>query len=65
MRKRSKPICDVEIGHRTASVCNIANIAYELKRPLKWNPKKESFKKDKEANALLGRTMRPEWAIKL
>jgi len=65
MRKRSKPICDVEIGHRTASVCNIANIAYELKRPLKWNPKKESFKKDKEANALLGRKLRPEWAIKL
>jgi len=65
MRKRSKPICDVEIGHRTASVCNIANIAYELKRPLKWNPKKETFKKDKEANALLGRKLRPEWAIKL
>ena len=65
MRKRSKPICDVEIGHRTASVCNIANIAYELKRPLKWNPKKEIFKKDKEANALLGRKLRPEWAIKL
>jgi predicted dehydrogenase len=65
MRKRSRPICDVEIGHRTASVCNIANIAYELKRPLKWNPKKETFKKDKEANALLGRKLRPEWAIKL
>jgi hypothetical protein len=28
MRNRSKPICDVEIGHRTASVCNIGNIAY-------------------------------------
>lgn len=65
MRKRSRPICDVEIGHRTASVCNIANIAYELKRPLKWNPKKETFKKDDEANALLGRKLRPEWAIKL
>jgi predicted dehydrogenase len=65
MRKRSKPICDVEIGHRTASVCNIANIAYELKRPLKWNPKKETFKKDKEANEMLGRKLRPEWAIKL
>jgi len=65
MRTRTKPICDVEIGHRTASLCNIANIAYELKRPLQWNPAKEKFKKDKEANALLGRRMRPEWAVKL
>ena len=65
MRKRSKPISDVEIGHRTATVCNIGNIAYELKRPLKWNPKKEKFKDDKEANALLGRPMLNEWAIKI
>ncbi|MGV3558902.1 Gfo/Idh/MocA family protein [Larkinella arboricola] len=65
MRKRSKPICDVEIGHRTASVCTIGNIAYELKRPLEWNPKKEQFKKDKEANARLERPLKAEWAIKL
>jgi predicted dehydrogenase len=65
MRKRSKPICDVEIGHRTASVCNIGNIAYQLKRPLVWNPKKEQFKNDAEANALLGRTMNNEWGIKI
>ncbi|GAB3949033.1 Gfo/Idh/MocA family oxidoreductase [Spirosoma harenae] len=65
MRKRSKPICDVEVGHRTASVCNIGNIAYQLKRPLQWNPKKEQFKDDKEANALLGRPMKNQWAIKI
>jgi predicted dehydrogenase len=65
MRKRSKPICDVEIGHRTASVCNIGNIAYQLNRPLQWNPKKESFKNDKEANALLGRSMNDAWGIKI
>ena len=65
MRKRSKPICDVEIGHRTSSVCNLGNIAYELKRPLQWNPKKEQFKNDKEANELLGRSMRAEWGIKI
>ncbi|HEX9958956.1 MAG TPA: Gfo/Idh/MocA family oxidoreductase [Fibrella sp.] len=65
MRKRSKPICDVEVGHRTASVCNIGNIAYQLKRPLVWNPKKEQFKNDAEANALLGRPMLNEWGIKI
>ena len=65
MRNRTKPICDVEIGHRTATVCNIGNIAYQLKRPLKWDPKKEEFDKDAEANGLLGRRMTNEWAIKI
>jgi predicted dehydrogenase len=65
MRKRSKPISDVEVGHRTASVCNLGNIAYQLKRPLKWNPRKERFKNDREANTLLGRPMLNEWKIKL
>ncbi len=65
MRTRTKPICDVETGHRTATVCNLGNIAYQLKRPLKWNPKKEKFKNDAEANALLGRPMLNEWAIKI
>jgi predicted dehydrogenase len=65
MRKRTKPICDVEIGHRTATVCNLGNIAYQVKRPLKWDPKKETFKEDAEANALLGRPMLNEWAIKI
>ena len=65
MRTRKKPISDVEIGHRTATVGSIANIAYELKRPLRWNPKKEKFKNDTEANALLGRPLLNEWKIKI
>ncbi len=65
VRNRSKPICDVETGHRTATVCNIGNIAYQLKRPLQWDPKKERFKNDKEANALLGRSMNDTWGIKI
>lgn len=65
IRNRTKPICDVEVGHRTASVCTIGNIAYALKRPLTWNPKKEKFKNDKEANAMLGRPMNNEWGIKI
>lgn len=63
IRNRSLPICDVEIGHRTATVCNIGNIAYDLKRSLKWNPKTEEFDKDEVANALLSRPMRKEWSI--
>jgi predicted dehydrogenase len=63
IRNRSRPICDVEVGHRTATVCTLGNIAYELNRPLLWDPKKEKFKKDPEANGMLSRPMRKEWAI--
>jgi predicted dehydrogenase len=63
IKSRKKPICDIETGHRSATVCNLGNIAFEIKRPLEWDPKKETFKKDKEAEALLGRKLKPEWAI--
>ena len=63
IRSRQKPICDVEIGHRTASVCNIGNIAYDLKRPLKWNPATELFEGDAAANAKLSRPMKKEFSI--
>jgi len=63
IRKRSKPICDVEIGHRTATVCNIGNIAYQLNRPLQWDPVKEEFKNDDDANKLTGREMKKEWNV--
>ncbi len=62
---RKKPVCDIEIGHRSATVCNLGNIALELNRPLKWNAKKERFKGDKEADGLLGRKLKSEWAIKM
>ena len=59
----ARPICDVEIGHRTSSVCNVANIAYQLGRPLEWDPTKEKFKKDAEADALLKPMFREGWDL--
>lgn len=60
IKKRSKPICDVEIGHRSATICNAINIAYELQKDLKWDPVKEAF--DNEyANAMRNRPYRGEW----
>ncbi len=61
IEERTRPICDVEVGHRTASVCNIANIAYDLQRPLVWNPFTEKFVNDAGANLMLGRTYRGSW----
>ena len=61
IKKRSKPISDVEVGHRTASVCNLTNIAYELQRPLLWDPKAEKFTGDDWANMMLSRPIRGKW----
>ena len=63
IRSRSKPICDVEIGHHSALVCHIGNIAYWLNRPLKWDPDAERFVNDAEANRLLSRAMRAPWRL--
>ncbi|NQV34035.1 MAG: gfo/Idh/MocA family oxidoreductase, partial [Phycisphaeraceae bacterium] len=49
--------------YRSISVCHLGNIAYQLKRPLKWNPEQETFVNDPEANRLLWRDMRAPFAI--
>lgn len=43
IRSRQKPICDVEVGARTVSVCHLVNLAYYHHQHFKWNPKKEKF----------------------
>ncbi|MFY0685781.1 MAG: Gfo/Idh/MocA family oxidoreductase [Cyclobacteriaceae bacterium] len=63
IKNRSMPICDVETGHRSASVCNIANIAYELGRPLKFDPISETFYGDLEANKLRGKEYRKPYVL--
>lgn len=61
MKNRTRPISDVEVGHRTSSLCNVVNIAYELGRPLMWNPQSEKFEGDASANLMVGRPYRGKW----
>ncbi len=60
IKNRTKPVSDVETGHRTASVCNAINIAYELQRSLKWDPVDEKFDDD-YANMMASRPYRGKW----
>jgi predicted dehydrogenase len=64
IRSRKQPICDAEVGHRTSTVCNIANIAYWVGRPLRWDPEKEKFSKDGKANKLLTKKYRKPYKLK-
>jgi predicted dehydrogenase len=61
IRTRAEPVCSVETGHRTATVCHLANIGYKLRRKLTWDPAKEEFPGDAEANALTTRKPREGW----
>jgi predicted dehydrogenase len=63
IRKRTKPICAIEIGASSVTVCHLGNIAYTLKRPLKWDPKRQVFLGDDEANRMVSRPMRSPWHI--
>jgi predicted dehydrogenase len=58
IKSRQLPVADVEIGHRSVSVCHLANIVRELQRPLRWDPAEESFVNDSDADKLLSRLRR-------
>jgi len=58
IKTRDKPVADVEIGHRSVTVCHLANIARAVGRPLRWDPVAEQFMGDTAADALLVRERR-------
>lgn len=63
IQSRKRPICDVEIGHRSVTVCHLGNIAVKLGRELNWDPKAEQFVGDEQANLLTSKPMRSPWHL--
>jgi predicted dehydrogenase len=61
VKSRKPPICDVEIGHRSASICHLGGIALRQGRKLKWDAVKEMFVDDKDADTHLAREQRKPW----
>ncbi len=60
---RERPICDVEIGHRSCTICHLGNIAVRLGRELQWDPAAEKFVGDEQANLMVSKPMRSPWHI--
>lgn len=60
---RRRPFRDVEYAHRVATVCHLVNICIRLDRNLEWDPDKEQFVGDDEANRLVDRPRRGPWQI--
>jgi len=63
VKSRKRPIADVEIGHRSATVCHLGNIAVRLGRKLQWDPAAERIAGDEKANAMLSRPYRKPWSV--
>lgn len=63
MVSRKLPICDVEIGHRTATACHLGNLSCRLERKLTWNPETETIEGDSEAAEMLNRPNRKPYSI--
>ena len=63
VRTRQRPFRDIEIAHRAVATCHLANIAFWLRRPLRFDPAKEKFIGDEEANRWLDRPKRAPWTL--
>jgi myo-inositol 2-dehydrogenase / D-chiro-inositol 1-dehydrogenase len=58
IRYRKQTITPVEVGHRACSICLLSHIAMKLGRKLFWDPVREKFINDDEANSMLSRPQR-------
>ena len=65
VRSRQDPVAPVEVGHRSASVCHLGNIAMLLgqRQKLTWDPAAERFGNSPQANRLLSRPLREPWHL--
>jgi hypothetical protein len=63
VKSRRETIIPAEVGHRAASMAQIAYIAAKLGGTLKWDPVHERFPDSAEANRLLSRPLRGPWKL--
>jgi len=63
IKTRNDPNAPVEVGHRSITICHLANISRELGRKLRWDPVAETFPDDEDARVLLDRPRRAGWEL--
>jgi predicted dehydrogenase len=63
VRSRRQPVATAEVAHRSMSTCHAINLSMLLKRNLKFDPVKEEFPGDAEANRLRSRATREPWQV--
>ncbi len=61
IRTGRRPVCDIEIGHRSTNVSLLGMLSLKLGRSVRWDGEKEVVVGDAEANRLLSRPYRAPW----
>ena len=64
VRKRSKPICDIEIGHKSTAMALLGNVSLRSRQRIDWDPMEETTE-NKEAQTYLRKQYRPPWKLEL
>ena len=65
VKTRKEPICPAEVGHRSATMCHLGAISVRLGRKVNWDPNKEAFVNDDEAQSLVSRPQRAPYDYSL
>ena len=63
VKTRKKPLAHEEIGHRTATICHLVNIAMLTERKIKWDPEREQVTNDDKVNKMVHKPKRSPWRI--
>jgi hypothetical protein len=63
VKSRRDPYFPAEVGHRCSTISHIGNICMDLGRKLQWDPDREEFAGDAEANAKRSVTRREPWGL--
>ena len=63
VKSRGRPVADVAIGHRSATVCHLGNLAVRTGRKITWDPVAETVVGDAEAAAMMSRPYRSPWKL--
>jgi hypothetical protein len=63
VRRQQMTCAPVDVAHRSTTLCSLAAISMQLGRTVVWDPFKEEFLNDEEANRLKSRAMRPPWRL--
>ena len=63
IKSRGTPVADVSIGHRSATVCHLGNIAVRTNKKIRWDPEAETIIGDAEAATWLTKEYRKPWSL--
>lgn len=63
IKSRRDPICRVEVGHRSSTVCHLGNIAIRSGKKVVWDPRQEKIIGDAELARWANRPYRAPWTL--